>query len=97
MQISCRRRDYPWMEGIIEGCHFDAEVYDAPSEYGINEGRISKLMVWKEVEEKGSRKVSRKLLANYDRGWDIKPQAQYKKMFDELVSYLESQPPCLSL
>ena len=36
---------YPWREGTIEGHHFQAAVYDEPSVYGINEGRISKLMV----------------------------------------------------
>ena len=34
---------YPWREGTIEGHHFQAAVYDEPSVYGINEGRISKL------------------------------------------------------
>ena len=50
MQITIRKLDqYPWREGMIEGYHFQAAVYDEPSVYGINEGRISKLMVWDEA------------------------------------------------
>ena len=32
---------YPWREGTIEGHHFQAAVYDEPSVYGINEGRMT--------------------------------------------------------
>ena len=43
-----------------------AKVYDEGSEYGINEGRISKLEV----------RQDNKLLLNYDRGWDIEPDCE---------------------
>ena len=38
--------------------------FDEPSQYGIGEGRISKLYV---------ADADRKILANYDRGWDVRP------------------------
>ena len=40
-----------------------AKVYDEPSEFGINNGRVSKLEI-----RRGDTTV-----LNYDRGWDIKP------------------------
>ena len=43
--------------------HYWAKVYDEGSEYGINEGRISKLMI----------KVDGVTTLSYDRGWDIEP------------------------
>lgn len=61
-----------WKEGTIgipvkggetKIAHFWAKVYDEGSEYGINEGRISKLT----VEIDGVKVI------NYDRGWDIEP------------------------
>ncbi len=56
-----------WRDGkfIINGIVYEwcAKVYDEPSEYGINNGRVSKLEI---------RKNNRAVL-NYDRGWDIKP------------------------
>ena len=38
--------------------------FDEPSRYGISEGRISKLYI---------ADTDRKMLANYDRGWDKRP------------------------
>ena len=45
--------------------------YDEPSEtYGINGGRISKLMI----------KIDGKIVCNYDRGWDIHPTCKEAEM-----------------
>ena len=56
-----------WKKGFLKigECvlRYSAKVYDEPSEFGIEEGRISKL----EVRNEG------KLIINYDRGWDVKP------------------------
>lgn len=43
--------------------HYSIKVYDEPSEFGINHGKISKLQL----------KQNGKIVANYDRGWDICP------------------------
>ena len=62
-----------WKEGTIgvpvenskyKVVHYWVKVYEEPSEeYGINGGKISKL----------SLKMDGEWIANYDRGWDIKP------------------------
>ena len=52
------------VDGKNVGCHFSAKIYDEPSEYGIEGGRISKLAI----------KVDGVWTCNYDRGWDIKPK-----------------------
>lgn len=62
-----------WREGCIgipDGkggyivCHYWIKVYDKPSaKYGINGGRISKLMI----------KINGKVTAHYERGWDVHP------------------------
>ena len=45
-------------------CHYWVKHFGEPSkQYGINGGRISKLMI----------KVDGKVTANYDRGWDTEP------------------------
>lgn len=70
-----------WSEGTIKipdakdkakttWCHYWVKHYDEPSEFGINGGRISKLMI----------KVNDKVTANYDRGWDVEPKDQETKM-----------------
>ena len=43
--------------------HYWLKVYDECSQYGIDGGKVSKLML----------KRDGKIIANYDRGWDIKP------------------------
>lgn len=56
-----------WTNGVIKidktSVTFSVKHFEEPSEFGIDEGRISKL----ELRVKG------KIVANYDRGWDIKP------------------------
>ena len=56
-----------WHEGDLQvgktSYHYWAKVYDEGSEWGINEGRISKLTI----------KIDGKTVVSYDRGWDIEP------------------------
>ena len=54
----------PEKSGKYKAVHYWVKVYVEPSEeYGINGGSISKL----------SLKMDGEWIANYDRGWDIKP------------------------
>lgn len=65
-----------WKDGIINGYLFEAKVYEESSEYGINEGRISKLDISK----------TRKILCSYDRGWDIRPkEEEVKDIYQDIV------------
>lgn len=56
-----------WKEGTIKVhesiFHYWLKCFEEGSVYGINEGRISKLMIKRQGE----------IVANYDRGWDINP------------------------
>lgn len=56
-----------WREGSLKAggsiIKYWIKQYETGSEYGINEGRISKLMMTRED----------KVIANYDRGWDLEP------------------------
>ena len=56
-----------WREGALKvknsSFHYWAKVYDECSEYGIDGGRVSKLMI----------KRGGEIVCNYDRCWDIKP------------------------
>ena len=56
-----------WREGtnIInkKGYRYWVKHFDEGSQFGIDGGRISKLMI----------KRSGEIVCNYDRGWDIKP------------------------
>lgn len=57
-----------WREGTLEiGASvftYCIKVYGEGSDYGIDEGKISKLML----------KRDGRVVCNYDRGWDIRPR-----------------------
>ena len=56
-----------WSEGIITVADvkvsYQVKHYNAGSEFGIDEGRISKL--WMQIDGK--------YVVGYERGWDIQP------------------------
>ena len=49
-----------WVSGIVGKYDYQAMVFDEPSEYGIENGRVSKLVL----------RLNRKEVAQYDRGWE---------------------------
>lgn len=51
-----------WVHGICGEYNFDAKLFDDGSQFGINNGRVSKLSI---AKYNGSPDV------NYDRGWDL--------------------------
>ena len=81
-----------WSEGTIRipdakdkgkntVCHYWVKHYEEPSEtYGINGGRISKLMI----------KVDGVITANYDRGWDVEPADENTQLATELLLHSEN-------
>ena len=73
-----------WYEGRVDGYKIYAKVYPKPSEYGIDNGRISKLTI-KDSENN--------TLANYDRGWDMKPSDEHMELFNRVKENLENIKP----
>lgn len=55
----------PMQDGGYKIAHYWVKTFDEGSQWGINGGRISKLTI----------KIDGKITANYDRGWDIEPDA----------------------
>lgn len=71
-----------WYEGVVDGYYVHARVFDEPSKFGINDGRISALMV---VPRKGDGLLH--ALANYDRGWDGDlPPAKYRPVVENVYT-----------
>ena len=68
-----------WKEGALKVYdsifHYWMKVYDAPSQFGINGGKVSTLML----------KRSGKIACNYDRGWNVKPVDQDTELAVELL------------
>lgn len=59
-----------WKEGslLVRGhvLHYWIKQYEFPSDYGIDEGRISKLTI----------SMNGVNVVNYDRGWSLKPETE---------------------
>ena len=76
-----------WSEGVIgipasvtgipTTVHYWVKYYKNPSKYGINNGRISKVML----------KIDGEIVCNYDRGWDIQPTCIAAEAALEILLY----------
>lgn len=53
----------PQKDGSSKIAHYWVKAFEEGSEWGINGGNISKLSI----------KIDGEWVANYDRGWDVKP------------------------
>lgn len=60
----------PQDDGTSVVVRYNVKVYDKPSKFGIDGGRISKL--WLCIEDM--------TVANYDRGWDMEPESEAAQM-----------------
>lgn len=71
-----------WENGFIKikncSVRYWVKVCDEPTDYGINGGRISKLTL---KDKDGTE------LANYDRGWDIKPVNEVAEIAVAILEY----------
>ena len=58
----------------------NAKVFLEGSEFGIDDGPISKLFI---VD-----KSANETIVNYDRGWDIKPDKSFEPIYNEIIKKL---------
>ena len=72
-----------WVEGVCGEYRFQAKLFDEGSEFGIDEGRVSKLAI---------QDANGDWVVNYDRGWDIEPIEQYKDCYTAIMELLENSP-----
>lgn len=56
----------PQKDGSTVRVRYQAKAHEEGSVFGINEGRISKLWL----------QINGQTVANYDRGWDVKPTCE---------------------
>lgn len=73
-------RNDVWITGWYvkdgKGYYVNAKVYMEPSEYGINNGPVSKFSISDEKDN---------LILNYDRSWDVRPAPEYKEVYREIL------------
>lgn len=93
MQIIDPHAETGWVTAIIAGRWCQAKVYDEPSDYGINEGRVSKLAISKTAGRDPCKPFFPQMAYSYDRGlnFDNLP----KGLLDKIVAELEALPRML--
>lgn len=92
MQILEAHDQSGWITAIIEGRWVQAKVYDEPSMYGINEGRVSKLSIGKTDTCDPTRNFFDQMDYNYDRGLDFKRRTLPVAVLRKIVASLEALP-----
>ena len=66
-----------WYSGYEDGYEIEAKMFEEPSEFGIDGGRISKLWIRGNGE-----------LLNYDRGWDTPEPWSDRDDYSEELLYV---------
>ena len=83
MKVTQRTKEtefHNWVSGIVGKYEYQAKVFEEPSEFGIENGRVSKLVL----------RLHRCEVAQYDRGWesDIVPtDPDVKATVDAIVRH----------
>lgn len=83
---------YGWIVAVIQGRWVNAKVYDEPSTFGINNGRVSKCAISKTNDRIPFEDFHAQMDYNYDRGLDFDNLPA--GLLDSIVAELEALPPC---
>lgn len=81
MNIKIKNKGSGWVSGKCEDYNFEAKIHDIESNFGINNGRVSKMTMYDEYG---------KWVMNYDRGWDIEPKDEVADAYANIMEVLEN-------
>lgn len=91
MEILEPHDPYGWVTAIICDRWVQAKVYDVGSVFGINNGRVSKLVIGKTQYRDCTQDFFKRMAYNYDRGLDFDELPD--GLLSRIVSQLEQLPP----
>lgn len=75
-------RNDGWVKGKLQNITFTALVFDEPSEFGIEGGKISKLFIYQDEDN----------IASYERGWLKAVPEPMMPFFHRIKITLENLP-----
>lgn len=78
--------DSNWVSGTCGDYKFEAKLFDEGSCFGIDDGRVSKLLI---VPKNGGFLDA---VALFDRGWDRKPNHEVLFVYQKIMNLLENSP-----
>lgn len=87
MKVTISEFEYPNVKGYANfgEFYFNAKVFNEKSEFGINEGKVSKLYIFHEPHKYRFEKE----VVSYDRGWIIKPEREDIAIYSAYVQILD--------
>ncbi len=84
--VHTERDNFCWTKGHVggdqDGYDFHIKHFDNGSEYGIDGGKISKL----EMRVGSGFKPYAKIVAHYDRGWDVRVHKQAQAAYEAILA-----------
>lgn len=89
--LSAHSKRTGWITAIICGRWVQAKVYDLPSTYGVNEGRVSKIVIGKTDVRIEGQHFFDQMDYNYDRGLDFDNLGDDQLLLD-ILEELENLP-----
>jgi len=91
VEITDFPKDSNWITGTVGDLEFEAKVYDSGSDYGIKNGRVSKLHIYQRSGKAFPFQTGKDIVC-YDRGWGTRPAKEFKPHFDAVMKELEKVP-----
>lgn len=81
--------DQIWITAVVDGRWVQAKVYNEPSEYGVYEGRVSKLCIGKSDTRREDQPFFDQMAYNYDRDLDFcdLPESVVRSIVNQLERY----------
>jgi len=81
-----------WVSGNVGELRFEAKLSDVSVNYGINGGRISKLIIFDDSLRKRMKSLYKSMIIHWDKSWDIKPTKRTAEVYESVVKLLEASP-----
>ena len=84
-----------WITAIVENRWVQAKVYQIPSNYGVNEGMVSKICIGKSAARDPNGNFFNQMAYNYDRGLDfddLNNDGMLNSIIEQLENYRKKHP-----
>lgn len=82
-----------WITLVVEGRLVEAKVYDEPSIFGVNDGRVSKIAIGKTDSRDYNADYFDQMSYNYDRGLDFHDlETLSEEKLSAILEILENLP-----
>ncbi|HRY32095.1 MAG TPA: hypothetical protein P5531_03910 [Bacteroidales bacterium] len=80
-----------WVQGSVNGYHYQAVVFDTGSKYGIDNGPISKLYIWAPANRRYGVPFEESCDVVYDREWVKSPTSETLPIYTTIIDHINGR------